>query len=135
DILLGRQVLYQLSYTRARTSSVPPVDPYRWSWDADAVVVSFGLAGAYLIARTRFPTTRWRLAAFMTGCALLLAVQIGPVETLALHYLVCMHFLQNVTLAEWGPLLIVVGLTPAMARELERIPGARIATHPFVALP
>ena len=36
-----------------------------------------------------------------------------------------MHLLQNVVLAEWGPLLIVLGLTPAMARELERIPGAR----------
>jgi putative membrane protein len=109
--------------------------PYKWSWDADAIVVSFGLAAAYLIARTRFPAPRWRVACFLGGCVLLLAVQIGPQETLALHYLLIMHLLQNVVLAEWGPLLIVLGLTPAMAREIERIPGVRIATHPLVALP
>ena len=109
--------------------------PYKWSWDADALVISFGLAGAYLIARTRFPAPRWRIACFMTGCALLLAVQIGPEETLALHYLLAAHLLQNVVIAEWGPLLCVLGLTPAMAREIERVPGVKIATHPLVALP
>jgi putative membrane protein len=111
------------------------VHPYKWSWDADAIVVSFGLAGAYLIARTRFPAPRWRIACFLGGCVILLAVQIGPPETLALHYLLIAHLLQNVVIAEWGPLLVVLGLTPAMAREIERIPGVRIATHPLVALP
>jgi putative membrane protein len=65
----------------------------------------------------------------------MLAVQITPLDTLALHYLLVMHLLQNVVLAEWGPLLVVVGLTPHMARELERIPGVRALTHPLVALP
>jgi cytochrome c oxidase assembly factor CtaG len=111
------------------------VDPYRWSWDADALVVIPGLAAAYLIALTRFPAPRWRIACFLGGCALMLFVQIGPVDTLALHYLLTMHFLQNVAIAEWGPLLIVLGLTPLMAREFERIPGARALTHPLVALP
>ena len=54
----------------------------------------------------------------------MLAVQIGPADTLALHYLLTMHLLQNVALAEWGPLLIVLGLTSAMAHELLRIPGS-----------
>jgi cytochrome c oxidase assembly factor CtaG len=111
------------------------VDPYRWSWDADALVVLPGLAAAYLIATIRFPAPRWRLACFLGGCALMLAVQIGPADTLALHYLLTMHLLQNVALAEWGPLLVVLGLTPQMARELERIPGSRTLTHPLVALP
>ena len=109
--------------------------PYRFSWDADALVVIPGTAAAYLIARTRFPPPRWRVAAFLAGCALMLAVQIGPLDTLALHYLLVMHLLQNVVLAEWGPLLVVVGLTPAMACELERIPGVRTLTHPLVSLP
>jgi hypothetical protein len=65
----------------------------------------------------------------------MLAVQITPLDTLALHYLLVMHLLQNVVLAEWGPLLVVVGLTPAMARELERIPGARTLTHPLSRCP
>ena len=111
------------------------MDPYRWSWDADALVILPGLAAAYLIAKTRFPAPRWRTACFMAGCAVMLFTQIGPADTLALHYLLTMHLLQNVALAEWGPLLVVLGLTPAMARELERIPGVRKLTHPFVALP
>jgi cytochrome c oxidase assembly factor CtaG len=116
-------------------ASVPPVDPYRWSWDADALVVIPGMAAAYAIALTRFPAPRWRIVCFGVGCGLMLAVQITPLDTLALHYLLVMHLLQNVVLAEWGPLLIVIGLTPRMARELERIPGAPTLTHPLVALP
>ena len=111
------------------------MDPYRWSWDADALVVLPGLAAAYLIATTRFPVPRWRIICFLAGCALMLATQIGPLDTLALHYLLTMHLLQNVALAEWGPLLVVLGLTPRMAAELERIPGVRTLTHPLVALP
>ncbi len=109
--------------------------PYRFSLDADALVLMPGFAAAYLIARTRFPAPRWRVASFVAGCALMLAVQIGPLDTLALHYLLSIHLLQNVVIAEWGPLLCVLGLTPRMAAELERIPGARLVTHPLVALP
>jgi cytochrome c oxidase assembly factor CtaG len=111
------------------------VDPYRFSWDADALVLMPGFAAAYLIARTRFPAPRWRVACFLAGCALMLAVQIGPLDTLALHYLLSMHLLQNVAIAEWGPLLCVLGLTPAMAAAAEQIPGVRSVTHPLVALP
>jgi cytochrome c oxidase assembly factor CtaG len=111
------------------------VDPYRWSWDADALVVIPGMAAAYLIALQRFPAPRWRIASFLAGCTLMLAVQIGPVDTLALHYLLVVHLLQNVAIAEWGPLLCVLGLTPEMASGLERIPGARVVTHPLFALP
>jgi cytochrome c oxidase assembly factor CtaG len=111
------------------------MDPYRWSWDPDALVVTTGLAVAYAIAATRFPPPRWRVACFAGGCALLLAVQITPLDTLALHRSLLMHLLQNVVLAEWAPLLCVLGLTPAMAAQLERIPGARIASHPLIALP
>jgi putative membrane protein len=111
------------------------VDPYRFSWDADALVVLPGMAAAYLIALTRFPAPRWRIACFLSGCALMLATQIGPLDTLALHYLLTMHLLQNVAVAEWGPLLVVLGLTPRMAAELERIPGLRALTQPLVALP
>jgi putative membrane protein len=111
------------------------VDPYRFSWDADALVVIPGTAAAYLIALVRFPPSRWRVASILTGCALMLAVSIGPVDTLALHYLLSMHLLQNVVIAEWGPLLCVLALTPRMAEELERLPGARLLTRPLVALP
>src|SRR3990172_1244855 len=108
------------------------MDPYRWSWDADALVVVPALAAAYLLALTRFPAPRWRVASFLAGCALVLFSLIGPLDTLALHYLLSMHLLQNVVLAEWGPLLVVLGLTPQMAAALERLPGARALTRPLV---
>jgi len=111
------------------------VHPYRFSWDADALLLMPAFAAAYLMACTRFPAPTWRKVCFLSGCALMLAVQIGPLDTLALHYLLLMHLLQNVVIAEWGPLLCVLGLTPEMAAEIERIPGARVFTHPLVALP
>jgi cytochrome c oxidase assembly factor CtaG len=111
------------------------VDPYRWSWDADALVVVPGLAIAYGMAVARFGAARWRIACFALGSLLLLAVLITPLDTLALHHLLSMHLLQNVVLAEWAPLLCLLGLTPRMASGLERLPGARVLTHPFVALP
>jgi cytochrome c oxidase assembly factor CtaG len=111
------------------------VDPYSWSWDPDALVVVPALGVAYVIALRRFPAARWRVAAFFGGLVLLLAVLITPVDTIALHYLLTAHLLQNVVLAEWAPLLCVVGLPPALAAALGRLPLAAVATHPLVALP
>ncbi|HKP19448.1 MAG TPA: cytochrome c oxidase assembly protein [Gaiellaceae bacterium] len=111
------------------------MDPYRWSWDADALVIVPALAIAYGMAAVRVKAPRRRVASFGAGCALLLAVLITPLDTLALHYLLSMHLLQNVVLAEWAPLLCLLGLTPRMAGALERLPAARLLTQPFVALP
>ncbi len=109
--------------------------PYRFSWDADALVVVPALAAAYGLSLRRFPAPRWRVACFAAGAAILLAVLISPLDTLARHYLLSAHLLQNVALAEWAPALLVLGLAPAAANALARIPGARAATHPLVALP
>src|SRR5436190_16191101 len=51
---------------------------------------------------------------------LLVAVFATPVETLALNYLLTAHFLQNVTVAEWAPALLVLSL-PLLARRV-RVP-------------
>ena len=64
----------------------------------------------------------------MAGLALILAVFVTPLHPIALHYLLSIHLLQNVVLAEWAPALCVIGLPAA-------IPGPRLLTHPFVALP
>jgi putative membrane protein len=111
------------------------VDPYSWSWDPDALVVVPALGVAYALALRRYPAERWRIAAFAGGLVLLLAVLITPIDTIALHYLLTAHLLQNVVLAEWAPLLCVLGLPPALAAALARLPGAAALTHPFVALP
>ena len=112
------------------------MDPYAWSWNLEALVLVPLVTAAYLVAAHRTRTAWWRRAAFLLAAVLLLVVTITPVETIALHYLVWVHLLQNVVLAEWAPLLIVLGLGPVLAAALARsVPGLPALTHPLVALP
>src|SRR5919204_2759117 len=111
------------------------MSPYDWGWDAEALGLVPALSLAYLVALRRLPAPRPRIAAFFAGQLLILAVFLTPVETIALHYLLTMHLLQNVVLAEWAPALFVAGLSPALAVRLARLPGSRVLTNPFVALP
>jgi putative membrane protein len=109
------------------------VHPGAWSWNAEALVPVV-LAGLYLVT-TRGAREPSRTAAFLAGCTLLVAALVTPLDTLALTYLVWAHLLQNVVLAEWGPLLLVLGLPPALAARLSRPRIVRVLTHPYVALP
>ncbi|MDW8338064.1 MAG: cytochrome c oxidase assembly protein [Thermoleophilia bacterium] len=111
------------------------MDPYAWSWNVEALLLVPLASVAYLAALRRYPAPRWRVASFLTAMALLLAVTVTPLETLALRYLLVVHLLQNVVLAEWAPLLIVLGLPPALAARLARSSALRAGTHPLVALP
>jgi cytochrome c oxidase assembly factor CtaG len=111
------------------------MEPYSWSWDPDALVLVPALGLAYAVALRRFPAQGWRIVAFAAGLVLLLAVLVTPVDTIALHFLLSAHLLQNVVLAEWAPLLCVLGLPPALAAALARLPAARELTHPLLALP
>jgi cytochrome c oxidase assembly factor CtaG len=52
-----------------------------------------------------------------------------------MHYLLTVHLLQNVVLAEWAPLLLVLGITPALAASISQPDVVRALTHPLVALP
>lgn len=94
-----------------------------------------GLAAAYLAALRRFPTPAWRIACFLGAMAMLLAVAVTPIHSLAMHYLLTVHLLQNVVLAEWAPLLVVLGISPALAATLTRPALVQWVTSPFVALP
>lgn len=109
---------------------------YRWELDLDTTLVIPGLVLAYLFLVGRYgPPPRWRGACF-AGAILLLAVAYWtPVHHLGLHYLLSMHLLQNVILAEWAPLLVVLAVTPAMAAAFARARVWRALTHPLVALP
>ena len=110
------------------------MDPYAWSWNPEAVAI-LGLAAAYVLAIRRHPAPAWRIACFAGAIALLLAVSVTPIHTLAMHYLLTVHLLQNVVLAEWAPLLMVLAISPALAAELARKRSVRAVTHPAVALP
>lgn len=109
--------------------------PYAWSWNPEALVLVPLLTAAYLLAVRRYPAPRWRIACFVCAMALLVAVSVTPVHTLGMHYLLTVHLLQNVVLAEWAPLLVVLAISPPLAVALTRPTALRALTHPAVALP
>ena len=109
------------------------MSPGAWSWNAEALVPA-ALGALYLVA-TRDGRESARTVAFLAGCALLVAALVTPLDTLARTYLVWAHLLQNVVLAEWAPLLLVLGVPPALATRLSRPRPLRLLTQPFVALP
>jgi len=111
------------------------VDPYAWSWNPEALLLVPLLTAGYVVALRRFPAPWWRVTCFLAAMGLILAVTITPLETLAVRYLLVIHLLQNVVLAEWAPLLVVLGLPPALARRVARARVVHALTHPAVALP
>ena len=105
------------------------MDPYSWALHWDVLVTIAALAGAYYWTQRRWPAGPTRRAAFDLALILLLAVYVTPLHTIALHYLLSIHFLQNVVTAEWAPALVVFALSPALGRPLARY------IHPLVTLP
>jgi putative membrane protein len=111
------------------------VDPHSWSLHWDVLLAIGVLAAAYFWSQRRWPADATRRASFDLAVILLLAVYVTPLHTIALHYLLSVHLLQNVVTAEWAPGLVVFALAPSLARELGRVAVVRILTNPFVALP
>ena len=98
-------------------------DPYAWSWNAEALLATPALTAAYVLALRSYAASAWRIACFAAAILLLLAVTITPLETIALEYLLSIHLLQNVVLAEWAPALVVLAIPPALAATLPRVPA------------
>ncbi len=113
------------------------MEPSPWSWDPawGELAILAAVATGYTAAVRRYPTSRARIVCFATGLVLAAAVLVTPVSTLALHYLLAAHLFQNVALAEWVPLLLVIGVAPALAAVIVRPRPLRWLTHPLVALP
>ena len=109
--------------------------PYAWQADVDTTVVVPALSLLYLYAVGRLGAPRWRIACFAGAMALLAIAFWTPLHHLGLHYLLSAHLLQNVILAEWAPLLAVLGISRSMAASAARFRAWRIAVHPAVALP
>jgi cytochrome c oxidase assembly factor CtaG len=76
-------------------------------------------------ARDDRPSGR-RATSFGVGLFLLAAPLNSPLETIAEHYLLLIHLLQNALIADIAPLLILLGLTPAMKSGLNRRGARRI---------
>jgi cytochrome c oxidase assembly factor CtaG len=111
------------------------VTPYAWHAHWDVLLGLAALVAVYVRAARAFPPSHLRVASFVVSQLLLYAVFLTPVETISLHYLLSVHLLQNVVVAEWSPGLLVLGIAPALARRLERVRTVRLVTHPLVALP
>lgn len=97
------------------------------------MLVPAGTAAYFLLVR-RFRASGARIACFLAAAALLLAVTATPVHTLGIHFLLTVHLLQNVVLAEWAPALAVLGLPPALAAAAGSRRLVAAATTPAVAL-
>ncbi len=109
--------------------------PYAWQADVDTTVVIPVLALSYLFAVGRFGASRRRIGCYAGSMVLLAVAFWSPLHHLGLHYLLTAHLLQNVILAEWAPLLAVLGVSRGLAEHLARLRPWRGATHPAVALP
>ncbi len=109
--------------------------PYAWQADVDTTVVIPALSLLYLFAVGRLGAPRWRIACFAASMALLAVAFWTPLHHLGLHYLLTAHLLQNVILAEWAPLLAVLGVSAPMAAAVSRVRVFSVLVHPAVALP
>jgi putative membrane protein len=105
------------------------VSPYSWALHWDVLLAIAVLAAAYYWTQLRWPSDTTRRAAFDVAVILLLAVYVTPLHTIALNYLLSIHFLQNVVTAEWAPGLVVFAVAPTLGRAAARF------IHPLVALP
>jgi len=111
--------------------------PSPWSFHpaAGEIALVVGLALAYVPLARAYGASRARITAYAAGVTLAAIVLLSPVSTVSLHYLLSAHLLQNVVLAEWAPLLLVIGIPPALAARAGRNGLWRTLTHPLVALP
>jgi len=109
--------------------------PYAWQADVDTTVVIPALSLLYLYAVGHYGASRRHIVCYATAMLLLAVAFWTPLHHLGLHYLLTAHLLQNVILAEWAPLFVVLGVSHGMAEALSRRHVWRTVTHPAFALP
>jgi cytochrome c oxidase assembly factor CtaG len=95
-----------------------------FSFEPAYLVLAAAAAVAYARAARDDRPARWRVWCFGLGLFLVAASLNSPLETIAAHRLLLVHLLQNALIADIAPLLILLGLTPAMIATLDRH-GAR----------
>ncbi len=113
--------------------------PSASSFTFEPLFAGLGVIALWLYARAwrKQPASRTRALLFVTGVLSIVLALNSPLETIAAHYLVLFHLLQNVIISDWAPPLLILGLTPAM-REAVAARGGRpfeLLTRPVVALP
>jgi cytochrome c oxidase assembly factor CtaG len=111
--------------------------PYRFSYEPLFLGLVLVAAVLYLRVARRERPSPGRAATFTFGLLLVAVPVNSPLETLSAHYLLLMHLLQNALIADWGPPLVILGLTPEMRRRAAAAGGRPLTalTRPAVALP
>jgi cytochrome c oxidase assembly factor CtaG len=111
--------------------------PSPGSWHAawEEVAALAVVAIVYSRAVRKYEISALRRRAFDAALFVALVAVVSPLATLALHYFLWAHLLQNVALAEWAPVLAVVGLPPAAAAALGSKRAFAALAQPLVALP
>jgi putative membrane protein len=102
------------------------VSPTDFSWEPVFVVLAGIAALAYARSARGDRPDRWRIASFAVGLFLVAASLNSPLETIAAKRLLLVHLLQNALIADIAPILLLLGLTPAMREWLGRHGGNRI---------
>jgi cytochrome c oxidase assembly factor CtaG len=102
------------------------VSPSSFSFEPLFLALAAAAAVGYWRAARTDPPGRWSAASFGTGLFLIAASLNSPLETVASHYLLLMHLLQNALIADVAPLLVLLGLTPAMRETLNRHGASRL---------
>lgn len=111
-----------------------------WSPTFEPLFAVLGAVGVWVYVRAwRAADPRppvWRASLFGLGVGLIVVSLNSPLETIATEYLVLFHLLQNVAISDWGPPLVLLGLTPELRAGVATRLGAWFAwvTRPPVAL-
>ena len=99
---------------------ITAVDPLSFTFEPlFAVLAAAGLL-VYARAARRYRPGGIRIASFVTGMLLIAASVNSPLETLAIHYWVLAHLVQNALLADLAPPLVMLGLNREMWEALDR---------------
>ncbi len=103
---------------------IAAVDPYSFTFEPLFAVLALLAVAGYWRAARRYPPGVLRATSFVAGW-LLIAVSVNsPLETLAIHYWVLAHLVQNALLADLAPPLVMIGLSRGMWEALDRrLPG------------
>ena len=97
-----------------------------FSWEPLFLALAVGAAVLYWRAARTDPPPTWRLVAFVSDLFLMAVSLNSPLETIAAHYLLLIHLLQNALIADVAPLLVLLGLTPRMKEKIGRRGGDRL---------
>ncbi len=105
------------------------MSPTDFGFEPLFLALAVAAAALYWRAARRDPPPRWRLIAFGSGLFLIAASLNSPLENIAAHYLLLIHLLQNGLIADIAPLLVMLGMTPAMRDNLARHGLGRIRSR------